>query len=562
MDLKNLFEVIQTAGQKPFLYFVNSQSSGNVILGGSNYNDMSSAGFVFNQFSSLESAFEKKNEIKAKLSKNRYESSALDFVTSSEFNDYDTFMNYLNRPKSNFEKIKEVSSSFIENVKTLINLGGLYKSDRIIVTEDERGVFDFGLASLGLYRPIEFYSEKLANEIKKGTIKNPFESLKLPSGVVNADDVKKEVIGSLKMFFYTLNGKKYECERRQRNATKVFNTFPEECFLKPNTDGLMVTYYLDNKDKVFNGRGDAKLKYASSNKKSYLIYNKKDDSVKNVDIFMPVNFLTNTVKDGARAVALLPAFLISATLEEFGIQSRISALRIGSDDQTNITISIPVKDYTESAQECFNRTFALLAQSSSAESFFAFHKVIAENEGVQAKATRDTKASFDVVRYYEQPYMNEMMQRYKNWCEANVGKDFVNTKVINPNFQFALSTVDRSTLESDLDYDDILGELHKIFFLFYYYMDFLAIEMLDMREFVKSVYTRITDDVTFRKIYSLPSDKTEIKNMMRTYIVNMLVQKYKLVASGAYADTIEQKAKKENTFKEKLTSLNEELNNL
>jgi hypothetical protein len=562
MDLKNLFEVIQTAGQKPFSYFVNSQSSGNVILSSSNYDKMSSKGFVFNQFASLESAFEKKNEIKANQSKTRYESSALDYVDGSEFDNYDTFMNYLNRPKPAFEKIKEVSASFVENVKTLINLGGLYKSDRIIVTEDQRGVFDFGLASLGLYRPIEFYSEKLDKEIKKGTIKNPFESLKLPSGVVNSDDVKKEVIGNLKIFFYTLNGKKYECERRQRNATKVFNTFPEECFLKPNTDGLMVTYYLDNKEKVFNGRGDFKLKYASSNKKSYLIYNKKDDSVKNVDIFMPVNFLTSTVKDGARAIVLLPAFLISATLEEFGIQSRISALRIGSDENTNITVSIPVKDYTESAQECFDRTFALLAQSSSADSFFAFHKIIAENEGIQAKATRNTNASFSDVSYYEQPYMNEIMQRYKNWSEENIGKDFINTKVINPNFQFALSSVGSSSLEADLDYQDILGELHKIFFLFYYYMDFLAIEMLDMREFVKSVYSRITDDVTFRKIYSLPSDKTDIKNMMRTYIVNMLVQKYKLVANGAYADTIEQKSKKENTFKEKLTSLNEELNNL
>lgn len=562
MDLKNLFEVIQTAGQKPFSYFVNSQSSGNVILSSSNYDEMSSKGFVFNQFASLESAFEKKNEIKAKQSKTRYESSALDYVDGSEFDNYDTFMNYLNRPKPAFEKIKEVSASFVENVKTLINLGGLYKSDRIIVTEDERGVFDFGLASLGLYRPIEFYSEKLDKEIKKGTIKNPFEGLKLPSGVVNSDDVKKEVIGSLKIFFYTLDGKKYECERRQRNATKVFNTFPEECFLKPNTDGLMVTYYLDNKEKVFNGRGDSKLKYASSNKKSYLIYNKKDDSVKNVDIFMPVNFLTSTVKDGARAIVLLPAFLISATLEEFGIQSRISALRIGSDENTNITVSIPVKDYTESAQECFDRTFALLAQSSSADSFFAFHKIIAENEGVQAKATRNTKASFSDVSYYEQPYMNEIMQRYKNWSEENTGKDFINTKVINPNFQFALSSVGSSSLEADLDYQDILEELHKIFFLFYYYMDFLAIEMLDMREFVKSVYSRITDDVTFRKIYSLPSDKTEIKNLIRTYIVNMLVQKYKLVDRGAYADTAEQKSKKETTFKEKLTSLNEELNNL
>jgi hypothetical protein len=33
--------------------------------------------------------------------------------------------------------------------------------------------------------------------------------------------------------------------------------------------------------------------------------------IKNVDIFMPVNFLTSTVKDGGRAISLLPAYLIT-----------------------------------------------------------------------------------------------------------------------------------------------------------------------------------------------------------------------------------------------------------
>jgi hypothetical protein len=561
MQLDNLFEVIKTAGQKPFSSFVNRYISSSVI-GNNSYADLNRKGFVFNQFKNLESAFDKKNEIKSKITKKSYENSALSFVSSSIFDNYKSFINHLNSPKPAFTKIKEISSKFIENVKTLINLGGLYKNDRIIITEDTRGVFDFGLASLGLYRPIEFYSQKLADDINNGNFKNPFLSLKLENGVVNGDDIKKQVIGNVKIFSYLFDGKKYDCERRQKGATKVFNVFFEECYLKPDKDGLFITYYLNNKDKVFNGKGDVKLKYASSNKKSYLIYNKKDDSVKNVDIFMPVNFLTSTVKDGGRAIALLPAYLIAATLEEFGIQSRISALRIGSDSETQITVSIPVKDYQESTQEAFDRTFALLSLSSSADSFFAFHKIIAENEGIQAPATKDTGSNFDEVKYYLQDYMDDIMQRYKNWSEANKDKDFINTKVVNPNFQFALATLYSSSMPSDLDYKDILEELHGIFFTFYYYMDFLAIEMLDMREFVKSVFTRFTEDVTFRKIYSMPSTNAEIKTLMRSYILTMLVQKYKLVPSGAYADTLEQKQKKEETFQKKVISLNEEINNL
>lgn len=560
MQLDNLFEVIKQSGQKPFSYFVGRNVKTSV-QGSSSYGKFSRNGFVFNQFKSLEDAFEKKNDIEAKTNKESYERSALNFVNSPEFKDYKSFMDYLNKPKPAFDKIKEVSASFIENIKTLINLGGLYKNDRIIITEDTRGIFDFGLASLGLYRPIEFYSLELDNEIKKGSFKNPFSNLKLENGVVDGDDVKKQVINNVNIFYYVLDGKKYNCERRQKGATKVFNTFPDECYLRPDKDGLLITYNLSNKDKVFNGKGDVKLKYASSNKKSYLIYNKKDDSVKNVDIFMPINFLTGN-SDGARAVALLPAYLIAATLEEFGIQSRISALRIGSDDLTNITISIPVKDYTESSQEAFDRTFALLSLQSSANSFFAFHKIITENEGVQAKATGDTGSSFDDVAYNEQSYMDEIMQRYKNWSEVNKDKDFVNTKVINPNFQFALATIDNTVLPKDLDYANILDELHGIFYTFYYYMDFLAIEMLDMREFVKSVFVRFTEDVTFRKIYSMPSTNAEVKTMMRSYILTMLAQKYRLVPSEAYADTAEQKKKKEETFQQKVISLNEEINNL
>jgi len=559
MQLNNLFEVIKQTGQKPFLDFVDLSTRNSITQSILNFESMSTNGFVFKQFKSLEDAFNKKNEIEQKPYKATYEIKALNNVTKTEYRNYKAFTDYLDEPRPEFQNVKDITKVLVENIKTVINLGGLFANDRIIVTEDIRGVFDFGLASLGLYRPVEFYSKNLYEDIISGDVINPNVTIDYEIGVVNPDMVNKKVAGSITTFMFKYLGKNYECERRQKGATKVFNTFSSECFLKSNNDGIKITYYLNNKDKVYNGSGNAKLKYASSNKKSYLIYNKKDDSVKNVDIFMPVNFLG--VSNAERGIALLPAYLVSASLEEFGIQTRISAVRLGSDNNTQITISIPVKEYNESSKESFNKIYGLLALNSSAGDFFGFHKIIYSNEGVQAKPTRVMSTGFDEVHYDEQIYMDDMMQRYKNWAEINKDQPFFNSKVINPNFQFAIASTSKG-LGSDLNYPMILENLHNIFFQFYYYMDYLAIEMIPMREFVKSIYKRITEDATFRKLYEVPFVKKEIMDIIRAYVITILVQKYKIVTGGTYFDTPEQVTKKTETFKQKIISLNEELNSI
>ena len=559
MQLDNLFEVIKQTGQKPFLDFVELSTRNSITQSTQNFDFMSTNGFVFQQFKGLEDAFEKKNEIKQKTNKTKYEIQALENVEKSQYNDYKSFTEYLDEPRPKFQNVKDISKVLVENIKTLINLGGLFANDRIIVTEDTRGVFDFGLASLGLFRPIEFYSKNLYDDIVSDKVKNPNGTLDLQIGVVNPDMVNKKIAGSITSFVFNYLGKNYECERRQKGATKVFNTFSNECFLKSNNDGIVITYYLNDKNKVYNGNGNTRLKYASSNKKSYLIYNKKDDSVKNVDIFMPVNFLG--ISDAERGIALLPAYLVSASLEEFGIQCRINSLRLGSDNGTQITVSIPVKDYNESSKESFNKIYGLLGLNESASDFFGFHKIIAENEGIQAPPTKDLSTGFSYIEYDRQIYMDEMMQRYKNWSEVNKDKPFFNSKVTNPNFQFAIASSNLG-LGKDLDYTMILGNLHNIFFQFYYYMDFLAIEMISMRDFIKSIYKRFTEDETFRKLYELPSDKKQIMDIIRAYVITILVQKYKIVTGGMYFDTPEQVAKKEETFTQKIISLNEEINSI
>ena len=77
-----------------------------------------------------------------------------------------------------------------------------------------------------------------------------------------------------------------------------------------------------------------------------------------------------------------------------------------------------------------------------------------------------------------------------------------------------------------------------------------------------SVYKRFSEDETFKKIYDLPSSKKDKLDLIRAYVITMLVQKYDVVVGGKYFDTPEQIKKKEDTFKDKIISLNEEINSI
>jgi len=157
--------------------------------------------------------------------------------------------------------------------------------------------------------------------------------------------------------------------------------------------------------------------------------------------------------------------------------------------------------------------------------------------------------------------MDEMMQRYKNWASANSGASFINTKVTNPNFQFAVKT--KSYGESKkTTYKFIMQNLHDIFYNFYYYMDFLALEMLPMQEFVKQIYGRFNDDKSFNSLFGVPQTTKMRKKLIRTYVLKMLVEKYSFVRGGMYEDTLLQEKEKEETFKSKLTFLDEAINSM
>lgn len=556
MVLNNFFDIVRQVGKIDFSIYVNQFAQNNQTS--NSFNSDFKNGFVFKQFSSFESSFDEIKKIR-KIPNDKlkgYERVALSSVSGSDFDNLESTNNYFSSVTSRFSTIKSLSKTIINNLKELVNLGGIYKNDKLVVTADDRGVFDFSLASLGLYRPIEFYSEELKQDIEKGILENPFIYLKTENGVVLNDKVIKVKIGLDNGFKFFINQKEYDCERRQKGATKVLNNFSDKCFLKQTNQGIFVTYSFENINKVFNGEGKIRLKYASSNKKSYLIYDKKDDNVKYVDIFVPINYIAGKQ---APALNLIPAYLVAVALEGFGIETRISAMRIGTDRQTTISVSIPVKNYTESTQESFDRTFNLLGRKDVAKNYFKFFKIIAENEGIQANATGDTDSAFDDINYYRQDYVINMMQRYKNWAKENKDKSFINTKVSNPNFQFGMVQKD-NRLDEDLS--GFLSEFHIIMYQFYYYMDFLAIEFREIDEMVSEIYSRFTENEIFKDVFSIPDSKQARKDLIRKYINTMLIEKYQVVEGGKYADSEIDKKEKEDKFSQKIFKLSDSLNNL
>ena len=506
-------------------------------------------GFHFRQYKSVEEAYE--DAASRSDSRIRY-----------KYPTFTDFKNFLTTPTPSTENAKAILDNILTNTKEIVNLGGLIEKDKIIVTQDDRGLFDFSLASQGLFRPVEYYSESFVDFLNDGEKANPFAFTRNPVGVI--PDIKVE--RKNKDYVFKFLGNEFECERRQRGTTDVFNTFPAKCFLKETPTKIVTTYSRKDVNKVFNGEGKTRLKYASSNKKCYLIYNQKDASAKYVDFYLPQNFYESNL--GFSMVSVLPSLIAASMLEEFGIKTRISTMRIGTEfirnssgtrSRQTFAASIPIKNYEQSTKDVFTELLNLQASWVITASFFADLKNnIEERKGNGHNGGQ----SFSRIGYWNYPYMINILERYKNYLTLNPELD--ETKVISNNFMIAdalnndMITFTNSTSDeiksSKIFYDNI----PYIFFKIYYLMDFIAIEINTMKNFVDELERRFSENKYFKDIFTF-STKADKKKELRRYIINILHTKYAIVTGNknSYPDTKEQDDEKASKFKEKLKELNE-----
>ena len=186
-----------------------------------------------------------------------------------------------------------------------LNLGGDTDKTKIIPTDKSTGIFDFSLASIGLYKVPEYYSAKLAKEKPKR-----FEEFNLPSGIIPPDLVQQTSVGGQPSFYYKdlQNDVVYNCIIRQKGETAI-------------EQGVV----------------GAQKKFATLNKKVYLTYKRNRGRVKYVEIYSL--FYYGTFSNPTQyAIRHIPAMMVADYLESKGVKTRFYMTRYVQLENADFTL--------------------------------------------------------------------------------------------------------------------------------------------------------------------------------------------------------------------------------
>lgn len=172
-------------------------------------------------------------------------------------------------------------------------LGGSKDKARIVTTDRPQGVFDFSLASKGLYRVPEYYSADLAKEKP-----NRFDDYGTVSGIVPPNLVRSRIIlGNKQFYFLDEDAKEYVCSQYQKGTTEI-------------KDGVK----------------GAKLKFATTTKKVFLKFRRQGGKVNYVEIYSLFYFTSVSGEEGY-ALRHLPAIMVCQYFESLGIKCRFYPTR-------------------------------------------------------------------------------------------------------------------------------------------------------------------------------------------------------------------------------------------
>ena len=283
-----------------------------------------------------------------------------------------------------------------DDLFTTIDMGGALEKDRLKISDDKRGVFDFGLASQGLYRRQEYYNEELAKD-------SPFEFPTKPPGVVPWKDVYQD---KMKQKWYTSEStkKKYLLELRQEGLTELLMKNPDT--------SLKIVSGMTTTLKPTKG-----LKFATSTKKAYIIFNKKGGKAEKVDLYIGQGGLAGLSASGMLARAL-PLMLAARYFEMAGVKTRINAVRAYITGTDMIMYTYMIKDYGQDLD------WKWLAINVADRRWFRWNMwkyvgaMLKEQGSRRTSGWGSTTYAQDSSRWG--PGMLEGGNRYKNWYKEQV----------------------------------------------------------------------------------------------------------------------------------------------
>ncbi len=328
------------------------------------------------------------------------------------------FTSYLERFKNNIYN-EEILPLYTQ-APLALNLGGDTEKTKIVPTDKSTGIFDFSLASIGMYKVPEYYSAQLAKEQP-----NKFAEFELPSGVIPPDLVQQTSLNGQPSFFYKdlNNGEVYNCIIRQKGETAI-------------EQGVV----------------GAQKKFATTNKKVYLTYKRNKGRVKYVEIYS-LFYYSDLSGSTQYAVRHIPAMMVADYLESKGVKTRFYMTRFvllhknayslnkntpdgvelpmynlapSKTNRENLFVQpIIVKDYGEE----FDKALAFLVSSNEMRGVYNKIGTYSIEKEIQEKIYNPSDELYGKPRWTQSEYY-EGFDRYRNKYKMYTDQGIIKAKEV------------------------------------------------------------------------------------------------------------------------------------
>ena len=407
---------------------------------------------------------------------------------------------------SDMPLLESALNSF-SDIRKNLDLGGDFDSARMKFTSLPRGVFNFGIASKGLYRKVEYFDET------NGVV--------VDSNLVLESEIKDAP-------YYNFKGNRVYL-RKQQEGTSLVEKHCKDVKVEYSENNKLHLPFKDG--KIYNGCGFeidkvkgiyAKLKYATTTKKVYMYREKLGGGISPfVDLFIVVGGLGDVDTENMLAKNL-PTFIVADILEKAGVKVRIYGVR-GYDTPEDTLVFLPfaLKEYGETLD------FGNLASFTSDIRFFRVNlwrslatiRRMAEKEKNQSSG--DYPYGYGSTLYGfrngSRDDLYDAFQMFKNWVFNQKGSVKNTTKINDKGLMILgglrdLNSSDRLTgRNSAITFDKIKVEVYRI-------LDYVGMLLTNNpSKFIQGIYIREKEEPKYAS-YSDADKKREIRRYLSSLI--------------------------------------------
>jgi hypothetical protein len=378
-----------------------------------------------------------------------------------------TDVNLLNDPTQITDYLyQDVLERELDNLASItqnLKLGAGAKKTKLEFTEQPTGIFNFGMASKGLYRKREFFCPELNMVVDENLVTNE-----------NGTFWYKGKSNDINSFMLNAHLIRYKCELRQEGTTEMLLKNPNAKVLKA-ADGMLYTDPIRFED--------VSLKFATSTKKVYL----KKSEIKNVtgggnekyvDVYITANSPANINKENF-IYGALPSILLVQILEKAGFKVRVNKvicnmLQSVASNTGVIFYAYSLKDYGEPINY---QRIAIDAADPRLLRFEDFRK-----KGILVREIFNQ----DLTNYGYTPDENQVDRifiEYKHWLNKEIRKG-TGKKIFNKNLNLhLLGTITKSNDSHTIQMQRVVRKLKEM-------LDRVAIEFVGSEQAIKDALER------------------------------------------------------------------------